>query len=109
MESGLVPQLPLEAAIAAAGGFDEVAAGAVAELAHMRLQGGIQIGSYMPVTADPAELAAKAMAGLKRLVAAYDNPATPYLSRLIVKFQNRPGDYDHLARVAEWSAAGAEE
>ena len=45
---------------------------------------------------------AKAEAGLARLIAAFDKPDTPYLSN------PRPalagyGDYDHLARVAEWA------
>jgi ATP-dependent helicase/nuclease subunit B len=33
---------------------------------------------------------------------------TPYLSRPFPKFVPRFSDYDHLARVKEWSATGGE-
>jgi ATP-dependent helicase/nuclease subunit B len=34
---------------------------------------------------------------------------TPYLSRPMPQFASRFGDYDHLARVKEWSGAGGED
>jgi ATP-dependent helicase/nuclease subunit B len=40
------------------------------------------------------------------LIAAYCRGERPYLSRVHVKKTGYAGDYDHLARVREWSAAG---
>ena len=53
-------------------------------------------------------LAEAALGGLTRLVARYDDPATTYASRIAVKFLTKPSDYDHLARLAEWSPVGAD-
>ena len=36
----------------------------------------------------------------------YENPARPYVSRTAPQFvKTYASDYDHLARVGEWSAA----
>lgn len=105
---GKAPQLPLEALIAMAGGFEGVAPAEVAELAFWHLSGGEPAGHARPLKEDPAVLAAEARDGLRRLVALFDDERTPYRS------QPRPGwapkytDYAHLARVAEWSAGGGE-
>ncbi len=55
---------------------------------------------------DIAELAARHFADLKVLLDQFVDPATPYLSRPMPKFASRFADYDHLARVKEWSLAG---
>jgi len=44
-------------------------------------------------------------AGLVSLVREGLDPGTPYRSRPRVQFLGYPGDFDHLARVAEWSTA----
>jgi hypothetical protein len=41
-------------------------------------------------------------------VAAYDNPDMPYVSKPHVLFQTSIEDYDHLARVKEWSSESDE-
>ncbi|HUN50609.1 MAG TPA: PD-(D/E)XK nuclease family protein, partial [Candidatus Sulfotelmatobacter sp.] len=108
--SGLAPQLPLEAAIALAGGFDHVPTAEIAELAFLRLRGGAEPGERVAlVKQPPAELAARALAGLARLVAMFDRPATPYRSRPRPQFVGRFSDYDHLARVKEWATGEAGE
>lgn len=104
VESGLTPQLTLEAAIAQAGGFEDIAPLGVAELAYVRLTGREPPGELAPVKGDLAELGGEALAGLARLVAAFDDPKTPYRSRPRPMFVARAGDYDHLARVKEWSS-----
>jgi ATP-dependent helicase/nuclease subunit B len=104
VKSGLTPQLPLEAAIAGAGGFRGVPAEPVAELAYVRLTGRGPGGEVRVVDGEPAEMAAAARAGLERLIAAFDDPDTPYRSRPRPIFERRFGDYDHLARVKEWSS-----
>jgi len=59
-------------------------------------------GACKVLDEDVAGAAAEALAGLKRRIVAFDDSDTPYLSRLRPAFENRPGDYDHLARVKEW-------
>jgi ATP-dependent helicase/nuclease subunit B len=107
--AGYAPQLPLEAAIAMAGGFDGVAAAPVAELLYWRLKGGEPAGEEKPAGADPAGLAKQALDGLERLVAAFDDAATPYRPRPRPAAAPRFSDYEHLARVKEWSAGAAED
>lgn len=99
---GLSPQLPLEAAIALAGGFEGLPAAAVAELAFWRLSGGEPTGEIYPIDADAARLAADALDGLGTLVARFDDPETPYLARPRPETPPAGDDYDHLARIGEW-------
>jgi len=106
IELGFAPQLPLEAAIAEAGGFEGVPAGAVAEIAFWRLSGGDPAGEERPVKGDVATLSADARAGLEELIRAFDDPATPYRSCPRPSMAPRYTDYAHLARVQEWSAGG---
>jgi ATP-dependent helicase/nuclease subunit B len=108
---GLAPQLPLEAAIAEAGGFAGVPPGRVEELMFWKLSGGAPAGEVSPAggaAADPAALAASARSGLARLVAAFDDPATPYLARPRPAAAPRFSPYAHLARLQEWSAENGE-
>ena len=106
--AGFAPQLPLEAAIAAAGGFTDIAASPVAELAYWRLSGGRTAGAESSVGGeDPGALAERARAGLLQLIATFDDPATAYESRPRAEWAPRYSDYEHLARVKEWSAPGA--
>jgi ATP-dependent helicase/nuclease subunit B len=104
--AGFAPQLPLEAAIAAAGGFDGVPAGEVQTLEFWRLTGGEPAGERRPAGTDIAALAEAARAGLRDLVARFDDPETPYLSRPDPDHAPRYSDYEHLARVQEWSSPG---
>ncbi len=106
--AGFAPQLPLEAAIAAAGGFTDVPAASVTELDFWRLKGGDPAGEVRPAGDDPATLAEEALEGLVRLVAAFDFPDTAYRARPHPEHAPRYSDYQHLARVKEWAAGGGE-
>jgi ATP-dependent helicase/nuclease subunit B len=108
IKAGYSPQLPLEALIAEAGGFTGVPAAPVSELAFWRLSGGDPAGEEVFIRADLDELKEGARGGLAALVAHFDDPDTPYFSRPRPKFV-KYGEYDHLARVAEWAGAGGEE
>ncbi|MET4698475.1 ATP-dependent helicase/nuclease subunit B [Constrictibacter sp. MBR-5] len=106
---GAAPQLALEAVIARQGGFQDIAAGAVAELAYWRLSGGDPAGEVQPAggrKAVPAELTDAAETGLAAYVAAFDREETPYLSQPRPDLVPRFSDYAHLARVAEWGRGG---
>ncbi len=104
---GLAPQLPLEAVIAERGDFQGVPAGPVAELSFLRLSGGNPPGALSEAPGgdhDLREAIETAWKGLIRLIAAFDDPARPYLSKPRPEF-TYAGDYDHLARVGEWVAS----
>ncbi len=111
--SGLSPQLSLEAAIALNHGFEGIKGKTVTELTYMRLSGGAPAGEYRRLEPSrdgtaltPERLAAEALEGLKRRIAQFNLPETAYLSRPRPQWISRPGDYDHLARVKEWSGNG---
>ncbi len=103
---GEAPQLPLEAAIAIAGGFDGVAAGDVSQLSYWRVSGGRQAGLIKEIKTPGGELAAQAREGLRELIATFDDEKTVYRSRPRPAIAPRFSDYDHLARIKEWSAGG---
>ncbi|MCG8692849.1 MAG: double-strand break repair protein AddB, partial [Minwuiales bacterium] len=109
VEIGLSPQLSLEAAMAAAGAFASIDAATVGALTFMRLGGGEPPGEARSIKADPEALGADARARLERLIASYNREETPYLSRPRPMWASRFSDYDHLARVKEWSASGGGE
>jgi len=106
VESGFSPQLPLEAAILAAGGFEGLGEMPVSRLDYVKLSGGEPAGELKPLKADPLALGEAAIAGLVARIEKFDDPATPYLSRPHPQFMKYAGDYDHLARVMEWSSGG---
>ena len=105
---GRRPQLSLEAAIARAGGFTGVAAAPVETLAYWKLTGAETAGEIVDVSGDAQALAADALAGLRDLVARFDDPRTPYHAVPRPAFAPRWNDYAHLARIGEWSAPGAD-
>jgi ATP-dependent helicase/nuclease subunit B len=110
--SGLAPQLPISAALARAGAFADVPAGAdVASLAYVTIGGS---GPLAEKPVDPGKAKAESLGELvernwRRLVDDLDAIATgaaAYQSRKAVK-AGSVGDYDHLARVDEWQTLGA--
>jgi ATP-dependent helicase/nuclease subunit B len=103
---GEAPQLPLEAAIAIAGGFAGMPAGEVSTLSYWRVSGGREAGQIKNIKAHGGELAQAARQGLADLIARFDDPNTAYLARPRPAIAPRFSDYDHLARIKEWSAGG---
>lgn len=113
VETGLAPQLPLEAAMALRGGFKckdgtPIAPAKAVKLAYLRLTGGETAGETRIVPDIGGDLAEETYNRLVDLLRQYEDEATPYLSRPRPMFWGRFGDYDHLARVKEWSAAGGD-
>ena len=115
MRVGLAPQLPLEAAIARVGGFPDLPKiASVSEIAVMRLSGGNPAGEVRPFVPGNRlkscdELANFNLARLKDLLVAFANEEQPYHPIPRPKWRLRYGKYDHLARIAEWSASGGED
>jgi ATP-dependent helicase/nuclease subunit B len=109
MRAGFAPQLTLTAAILAAGGFGDLGPGGPGDLVYVRVSGG-RVPGKEDIRSDPGEgpvLAAAALEGLKRRIALFDDPSTPYLSWAAPKFVARQhSDYNHLARLWEWRVIG---
>jgi len=109
VRTGLAPQLTLEAAILRGGGFKPIAAGSVSEIAYVTLKGGEPAGKPNEINfkdGTPDSQADHALAKLKELAARFADAGTPYLSLVHPMWKTHYGDYDHLARVKEWSATG---
>jgi ATP-dependent helicase/nuclease subunit B len=104
---GYAPQLPLEAVIARAGGFEGIEAAPSVDLAYWKLSGGDPAGVEIWPKVDNEVLAEEALEGLRQMIARFDDPATPYHAIPDPAWAPRFNDYAHLARVKEWSDLGA--
>jgi len=110
VDSGLTPQLPLEGLIAKRGGFKQLKkVTALSGMLYVRLTGGRIAGEQKPIRLDGEETMQKAEEKLSELITKFRFEDTPYLSRPRPMFESRFGDFDHLARVKEWSGEGGKE
>jgi ATP-dependent helicase/nuclease subunit B len=117
VRTGLAPQLTLEAAMLRRGGFETAtppipAGGSVAALAYVALKGGARAGEFLPIDFKEGTFdsqADRALDKLSALVRRFDDDDEPYRSLVHPMWKARYGDYDHLARVKEWSSTGGPE
>jgi ATP-dependent helicase/nuclease subunit B len=116
VRTGLAPQLTLEAAMLRQGGFKvgttPLPGGSVAELAYVSLKGGARAGEFLPINfkdGTPDAQADRALEKLTELVRRFDDDHEPYRSLVHPMWKASYGDYDHLARVKEWSSTGGPE
>ncbi len=112
VRTGLAPQLTLEAAILRHGGFKTFPAGvSVAEIGYVLLKGGARPGESKPINfteGTPDGQADRALQKLSELAKRFADENEPYRSLVHPMWTTYYGDYDHLARVKEWSATGGE-
>jgi ATP-dependent helicase/nuclease subunit B len=110
VRTGLSPQLTLEAAILRGGGFAGIAAGAsISELVYVTLRGGEPAGEDKTIAfkdGTPDSHADNALRRLEGIAKRFENESEPYRSIVHPMWRARYGDYDHLARVKEWSLNG---
>ncbi|MCX8999472.1 double-strand break repair protein AddB [Rhizobiaceae bacterium BDR2-2] len=112
----LEPQLPLEAAALKAGAFRGLPAQEAGELLYVRLRPGRRFDQDI-VNNEAAKdgksaavLGDEALAQFSRFVSVLQTGERGFTSRLVpFKQFDYGGEYDHLARVAEWSTAETEE
>jgi len=110
VRTGLAPQLTLEAAMLRQGKFKDIPRGAsVAELGYVLLKGGEPPGEPKPLKfkeGTPDHHADRALEKLTALAKRFADADQPYRSLVHPMWTTHYGDYDHLARVKEWSSTG---
>jgi double-strand break repair protein AddB len=92
-------QMPLEAAIVARGGFDDIDPAPVAGLEYLGI-GKDAVIRQVDMTDD---LVDQTWAGLIALISAYRLPETGYTARARMEKRVDVSDYDHLSRLGEWA------
>ncbi len=109
------PQLALEGALLMRGAFAELGKRTPSNLAYVRLKANgevfhepiLELKGANASIRSAEDLAADAWRRLDELIAHYNDPTVGYLSRALPFREGEvSGDYDHLARVLEWSAGG---
>lgn len=91
-------QLPLEAAMAARGGFAALGPVKVAEFLLIRLGSDYEERCVTVTDEDDARV----WEGLQTLVRAWQSPSQGYVARRAMERVRHASDYDHLARFGEW-------
>ncbi|MCB1562636.1 MAG: double-strand break repair protein AddB [Alphaproteobacteria bacterium] len=110
IKEGGAPQLPLEALILSRGGFGGLPAMETGFMGYWILTGGTQPGDAgKAVTEGIDEIVLQTETRLKTLIDRFDDPQTPYLSLPRPDKTPRFNDYEHLARVREWSVLDSAE
>ncbi len=114
----LDPQLALEAAALKAGAFGAIGPARPHSLSYVRLKPGRRFAvdrvnnenGKSRETKSAEQLAEESLTELKKLLGALLTGRYGFASRLIVqKERDYGGEYDHLARVAEWATADGED
>lgn len=107
MNDGKHPQLPLEALMLAHGAFTGIAAAQTASLQYWVLSGAGG-GKITALDQDLDTLINETRNNLNALITAYNDADMPYLSIPNAAHAPRFNDYEHLARIQEWSVLGDE-
>jgi ATP-dependent helicase/nuclease subunit B len=108
----LSPQLSLEGKMAESGAFRLPPDRQVGSLSYVRLRKDVElpvdeICGKAPHT--PAEVIGRAWSNLLEMIGKFQDPGWGYLSRRAPSREGEmSGDYDHLARVREWSSGDPE-
>lgn len=109
----LSPQLALEGALLMRGAFKEAGVRTPAELLYVRMKANGDVDEetilvHNRQAKSAVELSTEAWVRLERLLHHYGHETSGYLSRALpFREGDMSGDYDHLARVLEWSAGVA--
>jgi ATP-dependent helicase/nuclease subunit B len=109
VNTGLSPQLLLEAAMLAAGMFEGVPAARATELVYWRFGNAEPTPSVVDAEGGAHEAGQNALKALRGLLARYADPGQPFLSKPRVQFLKPYAEYDHLARRKEWADERGEE
>jgi len=103
VQSGLSPQLLLEAAMLAQGAFPGVTGAQANELIYWRFGGADPAPRAVALAQGAHAAGLEALAALQALLAHYADPASAFLSKPRVLKIRLYDDYDQLARRKEWA------
>jgi len=116
LNAGFEPQLPLTGYLVEQGAFETVPKASVSQLGYIRLKGTGADKVENIVTKPDAkhgqvseDYIQDAVDNLKHLVEYFQDPDSIYHSQPRIQYSHDYGDYDLLARRAEWAALGKEE
>ena len=103
VRAGYAPQLPIEGLIARSGGFGKLNAREVDKLIYWQLAKQETI-----IDKDMNQLLDNTYERLQKLVNLFEFETTPYVCQPNPKRLPEYSDYEHLARVREWSVVADE-
>jgi ATP-dependent helicase/nuclease subunit B len=103
VNSGLTPQLLLEAVMLMEGVFKDVPKASPTELVYWQFGGSKPAPQTVDAEGGPIVAAEKARANLRALLAKYADPNQPFYSKPRVQFLKPYDEYDLLARRKEWA------
>ena len=109
VRKGLAPQLPITAEMARAGAFRALPpVTGIREIAYVPIGGKVapEPKPILDKTMPLEDLIAGDIARLKHELVAFGGGERAYRARIMPKSGSAEGDYDHLARIAEWRATG---
>lgn len=104
VKSGFALQVVLEALIASKGGFNKIDTKNIENLIYWQLG-----NKSLEINASEGDIINKTEDYILRLISAFDFETTPYLSRPTPKYISKNRDYEHLARIREWSVQDNED
>lgn len=104
MQSGELPQLPLEGLMLEKGGFQNIPAGNTSALQYWVLNGSGN-SKIINLDKDIKQLIMQAHENLQHLISAYNEKSMPYISLPRADKAPRFNDYEHLCRVREWGVS----
>jgi ATP-dependent helicase/nuclease subunit B len=103
VNSGLSPQLLLEAAMLMAGAIEDVPKATPTELIYWQFGGSRPAPQIVNAEGGPVAAAEKALASLRDLLKRYANAEQAFYSKPRVQFLKPYDEYDLLARRKEWA------
>lgn len=106
--SGHAVQLLLEGLIAQRGSFYNLPSREVSQLIYWQL-GNYDNQKKLVIDSSENDILEKCEQYLLKLVSTFDFETTPYYSRPIPKYVSKNRDYEHLARIKEWSVQEEED
>lgn len=104
VDNGFALQLTLEGLIAKKGKFEGFSNNKVSKLIYWQLG-----KKHLEIDTNESDILDKTEQYLLKLISMFDFETTPYLSRPNPKYIPKNKDYEHLARVKEWSVLENEE
>ena len=103
INSGHALQLLLEGLIVRKGHFEGISNNKLNNLIYWHLGSEVTNQNLLTISPDEEDILAQCENYLLKLMSTFSFETTPYLSRPIPKFISKNRDYEHLARIKEWS------